>query len=73
MALENIESEMVGIVREIVVGVGDEVSEEDPIIIMESMKMEIPVLSPEDGVVKEIRVAAGDSVKKGQVIAVLEI
>lgn len=72
MALEEVEALMVGIICGIEVAIGDKVKQEDELIVMESMKMEIPILSPADGVVKEIRVAVGDGVKKGQVVAVLE-
>ena len=67
-----VKSEMVGTVWKIVVEVGEEVEEEDTLIILESMKMEIPVEAPADGVVKELRVAEGDSVQEGDVVAVLE-
>ncbi len=50
---------------------GDAVSEGDVIVIIESMKMEMPVEAPEDGVIQEIRCAEGQSVQEGDVLAVL--
>jgi biotin carboxyl carrier protein len=52
--------------------VGQEVAEGDTLVILESMKMEIPVEAPVDGVVKELRVAPEDQVQEGDVIAVIE-
>ncbi|MEE9936886.1 MAG: acetyl-CoA carboxylase biotin carboxyl carrier protein subunit, partial [Deltaproteobacteria bacterium] len=48
------------------------VKEEDEVIIMDAMKMEIPVYAPAAGVVTEIKVQVGDTVNEGQVLAVLE-
>lgn len=70
--MANIEAHITGNVWKIQVKVGDEVSEEDEVIILESMKMEIPVESEDDGVVKEILCAEGDSVTEGDVLIVLE-
>jgi biotin carboxyl carrier protein len=52
--------------------VGQEVTEGDTLVILESMKMEIPVEAPVGGVVKELRVAPEDQVQEGDVIAVIE-
>lgn len=71
MATE-VRSEMAGTVWKIVAKAGDEVEEEDPIVILESMKMEIPVESPVDGTVKELKVAEGDSVQEEDLIALVE-
>jgi acetyl-CoA carboxylase biotin carboxyl carrier protein len=54
------------------VAVGDAVSEGDELIILESMKMEIPVEAPVDGRVAEIRVSEGDSIEEGAVLVVLD-
>lgn len=70
--MAEVKSEMVGTVWKINVAVGDSVAEDDTLIILESMKMEIPIDSPVDGVVKEIRVAEGDVVQEGDVVAVVE-
>jgi acetyl-CoA carboxylase biotin carboxyl carrier protein len=52
--------------------VGAQVAEGDELVILESMKMEIPVMAPIDGTVAELRVAADDKVQEGDVVAVLE-
>ena len=65
----DVKTEITGNVWKIVKSVGDEVTEDEPIIILESMKMEIPVPSPEDGEVIEIFVEEEDIVKEGTVIA----
>ena len=72
MATEEIKTEIAGTVWKIVANVGDSVEEDDPIMILESMKMEIPVPATEAGVVKELRVAEGDAVDEEQVVAILE-
>jgi acetyl-CoA carboxylase biotin carboxyl carrier protein len=59
-------------VWKIEVSVGDEVEEGDTVVILESMKMEIPVEAEDDGTVKEIRCEEGDSVSEGDVLVVLE-
>jgi biotin carboxyl carrier protein len=51
---------------------GQEVAEGDELIILESMKMEIPVEAPSAGTVKELRVAEKDQVQEGDVLAVIE-
>ncbi|MGH2739279.1 MAG: biotin/lipoyl-binding carrier protein [Actinomycetota bacterium] len=65
-------SEMVANVWKVVAQAGDQVSAGDPLVILESMKMEIPVEAPADGTVKEIRVEEGGVVQEGDVIAVVE-
>jgi acetyl-CoA carboxylase biotin carboxyl carrier protein len=52
--------------------VGAQVAEGDELVILESMKMEIPVTAPADGVVTEVRVAPDDKVQEGDVVAVLD-
>ena len=52
--------------------VGDVVEEEDVIMIIESMKMEIPVEAPRAGTIAKITVAEGDSVEEGMILAVIE-
>lgn len=71
MSDQQVRTEITGTVWQIKVNIGDKVAEEDPIMILESMKMEIPVLSPDSGVVKEILVGEGEAVTEGQVVAVL--
>ena len=65
-------AEMVANVWKVVAGPGDRVSTGDPLVILESMKMEIPVESPIDGTVTELRVREGGVVQEGDVIAVVE-
>ena len=71
MAATRVKSEIAGSVWKIEVAIGDSVAEEDPLIILESMKMEIPLLAPRGGVVKEILVAEGDAIAEGDVAVVL--
>jgi biotin carboxyl carrier protein len=52
--------------------VGDTVEEEDVIMIIESMKMEIPVEAPRAGTIARIAVAEGDSIEEGMILAVIE-
>ncbi len=72
MALVDIKTEITGNVWEIVAKVGDEVEEDAPILILESMKMEIPVSAPEAGRVHAILVEEGQVVSEGSVVARLE-
>ena len=72
MARREIKSEITGSVWKILKQPGDAVGEEDALMILESMKMEIPVLAEASGKVGEIRVKEGDAVSEGQVLAVLE-
>jgi acetyl-CoA carboxylase biotin carboxyl carrier protein len=67
-----VKSEITGKVWQIEARVGQKVAEEDPIVILESMKMEIPVGAPVGGTVKEILVAEGDVVQEGQDVAILD-
>ena len=69
---EDIKAHITGVVFQVVTHPGDAVSEGDPVIVLESMKMEIPVEAPRAGAVKEIRVQEGQTVQEGDVIAVLE-
>jgi acetyl-CoA carboxylase biotin carboxyl carrier protein len=70
--MPDIEAHITGVVWKIEVAVGDEVVEGDVVVILESMKMEMPVEAEDDGTVAEIRCAEGDSVSEGQVLVVLE-
>lgn len=72
MARHDVESEVTGNVWKVEVEVGDRVEEGDTLIILESMKMEIPVESPQSGTVAELRVAPEDSVEEDQIVAVIE-
>ena len=64
-------AEMVANVWRVLVAPGDRVSVGDTMVILESMKMEIPVESPVDGVVGEVRVEEGGVVQEGDVIAMV--
>ena len=68
----NIEAHITGTVWKIEVTVGDEVDEGDTVVILESMKMEMPVEAEDPGKVAEIRCAEGQSVQEGDVLVVLE-
>lgn len=72
MALVDVKTEITGNVWKIVAMVGDKLDEDAPIIILESMKMEIPVSAPEAGTLKEILVVEGQVVAEGTVVARLE-
>jgi len=72
MARIEVLSEVTGKVWKIECPVGTQVQEEDPIMIIESMKMEIPVISAGTGSVVELLVAEGDPVEDGQVVAIVE-
>jgi biotin carboxyl carrier protein len=67
-----VRAEMVANVWKVVVAQGDSVADGDTLVILESMKMEIPVLAEGDGTVSALHVAEGDVVQEGDVIAVIE-
>ena len=67
-----VRAEMVANVWKVVVAQGDNVADGDTLVILESMKMEIPVLAEGDGTVSALHVAEGDVVQEGDVIAVIE-
>ena len=69
---ESVTAPMVGKVFEIQCKVGDKVEENQVLLILEAMKMEIPVVAPAAGTVKEIKVAVGETVESDAVLAILE-
>ena len=69
---EEVLAEMVANVWKVLVSKGDEVSEGDTLVILESMKMEIPVEATASGKVSEVSVTEGGVVQEGDVIAVIE-
>jgi acetyl-CoA carboxylase biotin carboxyl carrier protein len=73
MARQDVRSEISARVWKIEVRAGDRVATDDAIMILESMKMEIPVPAPAAGIIVEIRVAEKDMVEEGQVVAVVEL
>jgi len=70
--MAEIEAHITGTVWKIEVRVGDDVADGDTVAILESMKMEMPVESEDDGKVSEIRCEEGQSVQEGDVLVVLE-
>jgi len=72
MMADEIHAEMVANVWKVVAKAGDVVEEGQTLVILESMKMEIPVIAEADGVVKEISVNEGDVVQEGDLIAVID-
>jgi len=70
--MAEIEAHITGTVWKIEVAVGDTVEDGDTVVILESMKMEMPVESEDDGKVAEIRCEEGQSVQEGDVLVVLE-
>ena len=72
MALVDVKTEITGIIQTIIRSVGDSVDEDEPVIMLESMKMQIPISAPEGGTVAEILVEQGDPVTEGSVVARIE-
>lgn len=70
--MTEITASMAGSVWKVLVKVGDELEEDQDIVILESMKMEIPIATDFDGVIKEIKVNEGEFVNEGDIIAVIE-
>ena len=71
MSEHNIKSELAAAVWKIEVSVGDRISAEDTLIILESMKMEIPVTAPIAGVIQSIPVTEGSTVAEGDTLIVI--
>ncbi|MFH1079599.1 MAG: biotin/lipoyl-containing protein, partial [Pseudomonadota bacterium] len=61
-----------GKILEVLVNVGDQVKEDDEVIMLEAMKMENPIYAPASGTVKEIKVKANDSVDTEQLMMIIE-
>ncbi len=70
--MPDVEAHITGTVWRVEVAVGDTVDEGDTVVILESMKMEMPVEAEDPGVVKEIRCAEGQAVSEGDTLVVLE-
>ena len=68
---EEIKAHITGVVFQIPVKAGDVLAAGDPVIVLESMKMEIPVEAPRAGSVEEIRVQEGQTVQEGDTVAIL--
>lgn len=68
----NVTAHITGTVWKVEKQVGDSVEEGDSVVILESMKMEMPVEAPSSGKVSEIRCSEGDAVEEGAVLAVID-
>ena len=69
---EEVVAEIVASVLEVVVSPGQKIEVGDTIVLLESMKMEIPVLAEESGTVGEVKVAVGDVIQAGDLIATID-
>lgn len=70
--MAEVKAELVGNLWTIVTQVGQQVEEDDTLMILESMKMEIPITSPITGTITQILVKEGEVVQEGQTVAVVE-
>ena len=70
--MSEIRAEMVANVWKVVAAEGDTVSDGDTLVILESMKMEIPVLAESSGTLARLAVAEGDVIQEGDLIAVIQ-
>ncbi|MCU6599246.1 acetyl-CoA carboxylase biotin carboxyl carrier protein subunit [Peribacillus frigoritolerans] len=70
--MAELKASMAGSVWKIVANAGQSVTDGQDIIILESMKMEIPIAAEEAGTIKELKVNEGDFVNEGDVLAVIE-
>jgi acetyl-CoA carboxylase biotin carboxyl carrier protein len=68
----DVEAPLAGNIWEVLVKVGDNVEEDDELVIIEALKMENPVYSPCDGTIKEINVAKGDVIEEDHVLIIIE-
>ncbi len=69
---EEIRAEMVANIWKVVVSEGDQVEDGDTIVILESMKMEIPLVAESSGRITQLKVAEGDIVQEGDLIATID-
>lgn len=69
MSVQDVKSEIAGSVLAVCVKPGDAVAEGDPVVMLDSMKMEIPVVAPDSGVVDAILVEQGMAIAEGQTVA----
>jgi biotin carboxyl carrier protein len=67
-----VEAPMVGKILKIEKQVGDRVEEDDVVLVMEAMKMEIPIVAPVAGIVTEIKVSPGQAVEAEQILAQID-
>ncbi len=73
MAIIEVKTEITGVILSILKNAGDNVDEDEPIMTLESMKMEIPVAAPESGTIVEVKVAEEETVTEGSVVATIEV
>ena len=73
MAIVDVPAPMAGSVKELLVAVGDVVRERQEILLLESMKMEIPVESPVGGAISEVLVGAPERIDEGQVLLRIDV
>ncbi|MBI4320170.1 MAG: acetyl-CoA carboxylase biotin carboxyl carrier protein subunit [Chloroflexi bacterium] len=69
---EEMTAPMIGKIIKVHVSVGSHVDEDEPVVTLEAMKTEMPLVSPINGVVKEVRVQPGQLVEADDVLAVIE-
>ncbi len=69
---DEVKAQITGVVFQIPAQPGDAVAEGDPVVVLESMKMEIPVEAPRAGTVTEIKVEEGQTVQEGDVVALID-
>ena len=72
MAQETVEIPISGKITSVNVKVGDEVKEGDVLCLLESMKMENPILAPVDGTITQVGITAEQVVKPGDIVAIIE-
>lgn len=63
---------MIGKILKIEKNVGDRVEEDEVVMVMEAMKMEIPIVAPVSGVLREIKISVGQAVKAGELLGEIE-
>jgi acetyl-CoA carboxylase biotin carboxyl carrier protein len=73
MSVLDVPSPMAGSIKEMLVSTGDDVHEGQEIVVLESMKMEIPVESPATGTIAETLVSAPQQIAEGQILLRIEI
>ena len=70
--MKEIKASMAGSIWQIHVSLGDQVAKGQDVVVLESMKMEIPIATESAGIVKEVKMGEGDFVNEGDVILVIE-